>query len=124
MGMRSFVSVILALALALASILAAPRPTALLAGALLAAFVLTGPGQRTLAADGEDWRRQLVDQLGEEQGCVVSFFSQVSVVREGDREIIAARAHCDDQRAFDVTRTSPATVFELQPCQSAEERTC
>ncbi|WP_119169100.1 hypothetical protein [Algihabitans albus] len=99
-------------------------PLTLVAGVLLSALVLTLPMGGSSAADGEDWRQQLVDQLAEEEGCVVSFFSQVSVVRQDGREIIAARAHCDDRRAFDVTRISPATAFDLQACDTSEERTC
>ena len=97
---------------------------ALVAGALLSGAVSAVPAGEASAADGEDWRQQLVDQLAEDEGCVVSFFSQVSVVRQDGREIIAARAHCDDQRAFDVSRTSPETAFELQACETSEERTC
>lgn len=88
----------------------------------VAAFAVVAPSL-SIAAD-EDWRKQLVDQLVEEESCVVSFFSQVSVIRQNDREIIAARAHCDDQRAFDVTRISPATTFDLRACETSDDRTC
>ena len=86
------------------------------------AFAVVAPSPS--GAIDEDWRQLLVEQLAEEESCVVSFFSQVSVIRQNDREIIAARAHCDDQRAFDVTRISPATTFDLRACETSDDRTC
>lgn len=90
--------------------------------AMAIAFAVVAPSPS--GAIDEDWRQLLVEQLAEEESCVVSFFSQVSVIRQNDREIIAARAHCDDQRAFDVTRISPATTFDLRACETSDDRTC
>lgn len=81
----------------------------------------TGP----VSAAEPGWQAKLSRQLAAEEGCVVAFYSQISIVQQNGREIVAARAHCEDQRAFDATRIAPAEVFDLRECAtSGDERTC
>ncbi len=86
-------------------------------------LILAAAGPVSAAEPG--WQTKLTRQLAAEEGCTVAFYSQISVVRQNGREIIAARAHCEDRRAFDATRISPAEVFDLRECAtSGDERTC
>jgi spermidine/putrescine-binding protein len=104
--------------------------TAFAAAATTTAFAGAGPATawaqaRVTVDDGSGWQEELAAQLREEEGCTLAYFSQIGVVQQNGRQVIAARAHCEDRRAFDVTRVSPPDeAFALHPCGTADERTC
>lgn len=76
------------------------------------------------AAEDGGWQGDLVVQLAEEEDCKLAFYSRISVIVQNGTEIVSARAHCEDGRAFDAARISPEKRFDLRACASAQERTC
>ncbi len=87
---------------------------------LIAASVV---GLMSSAAAG-GWEIQLAAQLETEEKCILAFVSQV-VEREIDGvQSIIAKAHCEDKRAFDVSRSSPLKPFHITPCGIVEKMVC
>jgi hypothetical protein len=43
---------------------------------------------------------------------------------QNGREVVVARAHCEDGRAFEAARIAPAERFDLRACGASEERAC
>ncbi|MCP4329345.1 MAG: hypothetical protein GY791_13010 [Alphaproteobacteria bacterium] len=76
------------------------------------------------AAAALSWQQELTLQLDEEQGCTLSFLSQVVERVIDGRETVIAKAHCEDKRAFDVYRDNPRKPFEIKPCGIVEEIAC
>lgn len=91
---------------------------ALLTAAALAALPFSA------RADREIWGPVLADQIFAEHQCVVAFLSQV-VEREVDgREAVIAKVHCEDDRAFDVTRIGILGPFDITECDRPNQETC
>ena len=75
-------------------------------------------------ADREEWAPALTAQILDQHQCVVSFLSQV-VERDVDGiEIVIAKAHCEDGRAFDVSREGILRAFEITECEVPNQETC
>lgn len=90
---------------------------------LLAAMALAG-FPVAAQADREAWAPPLTDQIFEEHQCVVAFLSQV-VEREVDgRDVVIAKVHCEDDRAFDVHRAGSFGRFEITECERPNQETC
>jgi len=62
------------------------------------------------------WRDALERQLLKEHQCKVMYLTNIKERNEGGREIIEARAHCDDNRAFDVKRLDRNLHFDSKEC--------
>lgn len=62
------------------------------------------------------WRDTLEKQLQREHKCKVMYLTNIKERNEGGRETIEARAHCDDNRAFDVKRLDRNLKFDAQEC--------
>jgi hypothetical protein len=70
------------------------------------------------------WQEKLAAQLEDEEGCVLTFLSQV-IEREVDgRMTIIAKAHCEDKRAFDVFRDNANEPFQVKECGVVEKIEC
>ena len=63
-----------------------------------------------------DWQGDLQRQLRQDYNCEVSFLSRLEVRRINGQEIVFARAHCTDQRSFDVNRNNEAEAFQVRAC--------
>lgn len=72
-----------------------------------------------LAEAGPDWREDLVWQMLKEHDCEVNYLTNIEVRAVDDAEVIFARVHCLDKRAFDTSRTRHGTRFEVKECTSA-----
>jgi hypothetical protein len=62
------------------------------------------------------WRDTLEKQLLKDQKCKVMYLTNIKERKECGREVVEARAHCDDNRAFDVKRLDRGLRFNAQEC--------
>lgn len=90
---------------------------------LLAVLVLLGLPSAA-QADREDWAPALARQILEDHQCVVAFLSQVVERQVDGREMVIAKAHCEDDRAFDVYRLGRLTRFDITECERPNQETC
>ena len=96
------------------------RAMALVLPAVAALSSLASPAR----ADRDEWAPALTAQILDQHQCVVAFLSQV-VEREVDSiEIIIAKAHCEDGRAFDIYREGILRAFEITECEVPDQETC
>lgn len=84
--------------------------------ALVAVLVLTMPASSRAA-----WQDDLVAEIRVSRGCNVAYLSQVVERTVDGRQVIFAKAHCEDGRVFDASRTDPMMPFELKECQPAKQ---
>jgi len=77
-----------------------------------------------LPAAAESWQEELTRQLGRDENCTVAFISQVVERTVDGREVIIAKAHCEDKRAFDVYRDDPLGAFRVTECGVVEKMEC
>jgi hypothetical protein len=68
-------------------------------------------------AQQSGWQMLLTNRLDVEKVCEVQFYSGVVERMVGDKQVIIAKAHCRDKRAFDVTRNSQFEPFQIKECQ-------
>ena len=96
------------------------RPAAVLLLAAMATSAVALPAR----ADRDEWAPALTAQILDQHQCVVAFLSQV-VERDVDGvEIVIAKAHCEDGRAFDVSREGILRAFEITECEVPDQETC
>lgn len=62
------------------------------------------------------WRDELERQLLKDHECKVMYLTNIKEQTEGGRETLEARAHCDDNRAFDVRRLDRGLKFDSKEC--------
>jgi hypothetical protein len=85
------------------------------AALVLAYLLLAAP---VAAQNVPAWRQQLEYQLRKDYDCEVNYLSNVEVkVINGD-ETVLARAHCTDNRAFDVSRPGTGKPFTIKQCST------
>ncbi len=90
----------------------------------LAALAMVLVATHGAGADRRDWAPALTAQIFDEHQCVVAFLSQV-VEREVDgRPVVIAKAHCEDDRAFDVYREGRLSRFEITECEVPDQEVC
>jgi hypothetical protein len=77
-----------------------------------------------LPAAAEGWQDDVTRQLGQEKNCTVTFFSQVVERTVEGREVVIAKAHCEDKRAFDIYRDDARKPFRLAECGVVEKIEC
>jgi len=78
---------------------------------LLVGVVLLDAG---LASAG--WQEDLALELRVAKGCTVVFLSRVVERSVDGRQIVFAKAHCEDGRVFDASRTDPMMPFDFKEC--------
>lgn len=84
--------------------------------ALLAAALLLEAGAAAAA-----WQEDLAVELRAATGCRVAYLSQVVERMVDGRQVILAKAHCEDGRVFDASRTDAVAPFEFKECQPASQ---
>ena len=85
--------------------------------AMLAASALGGAASALAMGNMPDpWQEELKSQLLREQHCEVAFYSRIEARKSDGQEIVFARAHCVDRRAFDASRQSADEPFKLKEC--------
>jgi hypothetical protein len=75
-------------------------------------------------AAAEGWQDELSRQLDHEEKCTVAFLSQVVERFVDGREVVIAKAHCEDKRAFDAYRDNPRKPFRVTECGVVEKIAC
>lgn len=76
------------------------------------------------SVSAEGWQDDVTLQLGQEKNCTVTFFSQVVERTVDGREVVIAKAHCEDKRAFDIYRDDARKPFRLAECGVVEKIEC
>lgn len=84
--------------------------------ALLATAILLDAGTASAG-----WQEDLAVELRAAKGCSVAYLSQVVERLVDGRQVVLAKAHCEDGRVFDASRTDPMMPFELKECQPAKQ---
>lgn len=69
------------------------------------------------------WEEDLAAQLRWDEECTVAFISGAIERTIDGEQVIIAKAHCEDGRAFDVVRRHEFEDFEVTEC-STEEQAC
>lgn len=76
-------------------------------------------------AQEPSWQAQLAEEIALVEGCELRFVSQVVERTVDGRPIVMAKAHCADERVFDVWRDDPLAPFTFKECPtSADKTTC
>ena len=86
---------------------------------LLLAVLLIAVAQPALA----DWQEELAAQLRWDEECKVAFYSGVIERVVDGRQVVIAKAHCEDGRVFDAIQRDEFQDFELNEC-TPEEQAC
>jgi hypothetical protein len=63
------------------------------------------------------WQEDLAVELRVAKGCTVAFLSRVVERSVDGRQVVFAKAHCEDGRVFDASRTDPLLPFDFKECQ-------
>lgn len=74
-------------------------------------------------AQEPSWQAQLADEIALVEGCELRFVSQVVERTVDGRQIVMAKAHCADERVFDVWRDDPLAPFTFKECPTSAART-
>lgn len=78
---------------------------------IVACVLAVGTGAQPL------WQEEATEQLRYDHDCQVAYLTNV-VDREVDgRHVVMARAHCIDQRAFDISRNDDFEPFKIVECE-------
>jgi hypothetical protein len=80
-----------------------------------------------LAASGQGyagWKANLTEEIRDAHDCEVSFLSHVIERDIKGRAVIMAKAHCEDNRAFDAIRQDEGEMFTFTECRKRDERHC
>ena len=67
------------------------------------------------------WQEDLALEIRVAKACNVVYLSQVVERLVDGRQVIFAKAHCEDGRVFDATRTDVLAPFEFKECQPPTE---
>jgi hypothetical protein len=86
---------------------------------LLPAALLITLAQPALA----DWQEELAAQLRWDEECEVAFYSGVIERMVNGRQVVIAKAHCEDGRVFDAIQRDEFQDFELNEC-TPDEQAC
>lgn len=63
-----------------------------------------------------EWQQTLNSQLMKENNCEVNFLSNLKVSVANGQESVRARAHCTDNRTFDVSRIGRDKPYKIEQC--------
>lgn len=90
-------------------------------GLAAAAFCLGLPLAAQAAAA---WAEQLSGEAEVKLGCDVAYVTHVVERMVDGKEMVMAKVHCMDQRAFDAVRFDKSEPFEFKECTSREKKSC
>lgn len=91
-------------------------------GALLALAALLARPDPTAAQAG--WQGDLAAEIELTEGCKVAYLSHVVERTVDGRQMVMAKAHCEDGRVFDVLRPDVFEPFQFNECQPEAGRGC
>lgn len=69
------------------------------------------------------WQAQLAEEIALVEDCELRFVSQVVERVVDGRPIVMAKAHCADERVFDVWRDDPLAPFSFKECPTSADKT-
>lgn len=75
-----------------------------------------------LGAAAAEWQKELTMQLRELHDCTLGFLSHVQESKIEGLPKVIAKAHCEDGRAFDVSREHERGLFKITECET--QRVC
>ena len=70
------------------------------------------------------WENELALEIEIAQKCKVAFLSHVVERTVDGRQLVMAKAHCEDQRVFDAVRQEQAEPFRFSECEAAAATSC
>ena len=83
--------------------------------------VITGMAlMLTVAVVSDEWREEVRQQLLKEHNCELNYLTGIRSFELLDKKTVTFRAHCTDERAFDVTRSDGSSDFEIRACGNVE----
>lgn len=68
-----------------------------------------------------DWQADLAAQLRWDHDCEVQLISNIIERLVDGRQVVIAKAHCDDGRVFDAVQRDEFTDFEITECTPVEQ---
>lgn len=81
------------------------------------AAMLAGPGS-ALAQAG--WEQDLAAEIEFTHQCKVAYLTHVVERTVDGKQVVMAKAHCEDSRVFDAMRPDEFEAFEFNECQPPE----
>ena len=85
-------------------------------GGLMAVKLAIASGHSVAAVPA--WQQTLMNLMASEHGCQVAYFTGVVERTIDGRQVLIARAHCEDGRAFDASRDDKSAPFVVRACQT------
>jgi hypothetical protein len=92
-----------------------------LSGWLAAAVLATIPG---LVAAQSGWEVDLAAEIDLAKGCKIAFLSHVVERKVDNKDLVMAKAHCEDRRVFDAMRPDAFEPFRFNECQADSAQSC
>ncbi len=68
-------------------------------------------------AQEQPWEAALKQQLLAEKDCELNYLTDIRSFELLGRQTVKARAHCMDERAFDVTQEGEDAAFTFESCE-------
>ena len=70
------------------------------------------------------WEVDLTAEIDLAKGCKVAYLSHVVERKVEGKELVMAKAHCEDQRVFDAMRPDAFQPFQFNECQPDAAQSC
>ncbi len=80
-------------------------------------MLLLWTGLMSPAHSEDAWKVLLEQQLLAEEKCQLTFLTNLSIKEEDGGKSITAKAHCEDNRSFDVHMPHGRPKFDLSACK-------
>ena len=65
-----------------------------------------------------EWQQTLTRLMVAEHGCQIAYFTGVIERQVDGRDVLIARVHCEDGRAFDTSRDDRRAPFVVRACKT------
>jgi hypothetical protein len=69
------------------------------------------------SADSPIWLPELEQQLQDDKSCMLLYLVNVREYQLGGRDVVEAKAQCEDGRSFDVSRQGGEPQFTIKLCK-------
>lgn len=74
----------------------------------------------SVAIVSDDWREEVRQRLLKEHSCELNYITGIRSFELLGNKTVTFRAHCTDERSFDVTRAEGSSDFEIRACGNVE----
>lgn len=92
--------------------------------AILVTTLILGPVWPATLRAQAGWQEDLVGEIELTRNCTVAFLSHVVERTIDGRQLVMAKAHCDDRRVFDAMRPDVGEPFRFNECQPDATQGC